>query len=116
MGDEEVVALLRRSYGDEIETAINYLTNSIILDGVEAEEIKDAPRADIQEELGHAKQFGERLKQLDAQLPESGGFGMRLPFLQPPDSSTDVIEGKLRTTRLRCSVTYSMRCVRPMIW
>lgn len=91
MGNEAVIDLLRKSYGDELETVMNYLTNSIILDGVRAEEIKEALRTDIQEELGHAEQLGERLKQLDARPPASGDFEMRQPFLQPPDSSTDVL-------------------------
>lgn len=91
MGNEKVIELLRKSYGDELETVMNYLTNSIILDGVRAEEIKDALRADIQEELGHAEQLGERLKQLDARPPASGEFEMRQPSLQPPESSLDIL-------------------------
>lgn len=91
MDNEKVIELLRKSYGDELETVMNYLTNSIILDGVRAEEIKDALRADIQEELGHAEQLGERLKQLDARPPASGEFEMRQPSLQPPESSLDVL-------------------------
>ncbi len=91
MGNEEVIGLLQKSYGDELETVMNYLTNSIVLDGVRAEEIKEALRTDIQEELGHAEQLGERLKQLDARPPASGDFEMRQPSLQPPKSSTDVL-------------------------
>lgn len=91
MAREEVIRLLRKSYGDELETVMNYLTNALVLDGVRAEEIKEALRADIQEELGHAEQIGERLKQLDARPPASGEFEMRQPSLQPPEDSTDVL-------------------------
>ena len=60
---EDVTALLKRAYQDEIETVMNYMTNSIVLDGVRAEEIKESLQTDIQEELTHAEQLGNRLKQ-----------------------------------------------------
>jgi bacterioferritin len=88
---EEVTRLLRKAYGDEIETVMNYLTNSIVLDGVRAEEIKDSLQADIQEELNHAEQLGERLKQLDDRPPASMEIEMRQTALQLPDDPTDVI-------------------------
>jgi bacterioferritin len=95
---EEVTRLLRKAYGDEIETVMNYLTNSIVLDGVRAEEIKESLNADIQEELDHARMLGERLKQLDERPPASADFEARQHSLQPPELSTDVlavIEGVL---------------------
>ena len=98
MANQAVVDLLRTAYLDELETVMNYLTNSIVLDGVRAEEIRESLQADIQEELGHAQQLGERLKQLDARPPASGDFTMRQESLQPPADSTDVlavIEGVL---------------------
>ncbi|WP_276270701.1 ferritin-like domain-containing protein [Haloarcula litorea] len=98
MTDDRVIELLRRAYGDEIETVMNYQTNAIVLDGVRAEEIKESLQADIQEELGHAEMLGQRLKQLDAQPPGSGEFTARQDSLQPPADSTDVlsvIEGVL---------------------
>ena len=95
---EEVTRLLRKAYGDEIETVMNYLTNSIVLDGVRAEEIKESLDADIQEELEHARMLGQRLKQLDERPPASAEFEARQHSLQPPERSTDVlavIEGVL---------------------
>ena len=91
MGSDEVITLLRKAYGDEIETVMNYLSNSIVLDGVRAEEIKESLEADIQEELGHAGQLGQRLKQLGARPPGSGEFTARQDSLQPPEDSTDVL-------------------------
>ncbi|MFC6976776.1 ferritin-like domain-containing protein [Halomicroarcula sp. GCM10025709] len=91
MTDQEVVDLLRDAYNDEIETVMNYMTNAIVLDGVRAEEIKDSLQQDIQEELNHAQQLGERLKQLDARPPGSAEFQMRQETLQPPEESTDVL-------------------------
>ena len=38
----------------ELETVMNYIANSINLDGVRAEEIKKALAANVVEELGHA--------------------------------------------------------------
>ena len=91
MSSEKVIDLLRKAYGDEMETVMNYQTNAIVLDGVRAEEIKESLNADIQEELGHAEQLGNRLKQLDARPPSSADFVARQDSLQPPEDSTDVL-------------------------
>jgi len=90
MTSEEVTRLLRKAYGDEIETVMNYLSNSIALDGVRAEEIKESLQTDIQEELGHAEQLGERLKQFDQLPPGSMAFEAHQETLQPPEDTTDV--------------------------
>lgn len=74
MSSERVVELLKTAYADEIETVMNYQTNAIVLDGVRAEEIKESLKQDVQEELGHAEQLGQRLKQLDARPPGSAEF------------------------------------------
>ncbi len=98
MTSEEVTNLLKKAYGDEIETVMNYMTNSIVLDGVSAEEVKESLQVDIQEELGHAEQLGQRLKQLDERPPGSAEFEAHQQSLQPPEDSTDVlsvIEGVL---------------------
>jgi bacterioferritin len=91
MASEEVITLLRKAYIDEMETVMNYQTNAIVLDGVRAEEIKESLQTDIQEELTHAGQLGQRLKQLDARPPGSGEFTARQDSLQPPEDSTDVL-------------------------
>jgi bacterioferritin len=91
MSSERVLELLREAYSDEIETVMNYQTNAIVLDGVRAEEIKESLRQDIQEELTHAEQLGQRLKQLDARPPGSAEFVARQDSLQPPEDSTDVL-------------------------
>jgi Protein distantly related to bacterial ferritins len=97
-GMDEVTALLHEAYMEEFETVMSYQTNAIVLDGVRAEEIKESLQADIQEELAHAQQLGERLKQLDARPPGSMEFSPVQESLQPPTESTDVlsvIEGVL---------------------
>ncbi len=98
MTSDRVIDLLQGAYLDEMETIINYQTNAVVLDGVRAEEIKDSLQQDIQEELGHAEQLGQRLKQLNARPPGSSSFRARQDSLQPPADSTDVlavIEGVL---------------------
>jgi bacterioferritin len=98
MADPEVIRLLKKSYQDEIETVMNYQTNAIVLDGVRAEEIKESLQTDIQEELTHSQQIGERLKQLDEAPPGSAEFESTQHGLQPPEDTTDVlsvIEGVL---------------------
>lgn len=91
MTNKKVTQILRSAYNDEIETVMNYLSNSIILDGVSAEEIKENLDADIQEELDHAELLGHRLKQLDERPPASYDFEARQESLQPPKNSTDVL-------------------------
>lgn len=91
MSESKVIELLKKSYGDELETVMNYQTNAIILDGVRAEEIKASLQQDIQEELTHSRQLGDRLKQLGARPPSSADFTARQDSLQPPEDSTDVL-------------------------
>jgi bacterioferritin len=88
---DQVIDLLRKAYSDEMETVINYQTNALVLDGVRAEEIKESLQQDIQEELSHAEQLGQRLKQLGARPPASDEFVARQESLQPPEDSTDVL-------------------------
>ena len=91
MSSDEVIDLLRQAYADELETVTNYLANGIILDGVRAAEVRESLLADVQEELGHAQQLGDRLKQLDARPPASMELEMRQEALQPPEDATDVL-------------------------
>ncbi len=86
----EVIELLTASYSMELETVMNYLANSINLDGVRAEEIKKSLAADITAELGHAQQLGQRIKQIGGTVP--GSLGVKLGGQQQPaKSSTDVV-------------------------
>lgn len=88
---EEIVKSLRKAYNAEVETVINYLSNSLHLEGVRAEFIKQALAADIQEELGHAQQLGNRIKQLGGTVPGSIHLQMTQKTLEPPADPTDVI-------------------------
>src|SRR5690242_14690212 len=71
---EEIVGLLTQAYWMEIETVMNYITNSVNPDGVRAREISEALAEDIQEELGHAQQFAQRIKELYGVVPGSLEF------------------------------------------
>lgn len=86
-----IVGELQKSYSMELETVLNYLANSINLDGVRAEEIKKALAADVAEELLHARQLGERIKQLGGQVAGSLDLRFGQRALQPSADTTDVI-------------------------
>jgi bacterioferritin len=88
---EEIVELLTRAYWMEIETVMSYVANSINPDGVRAQEIREALEADIQEELGHAQQFGQRIKELYGVVPGSLAFQAEQTELQPPSVQTDIV-------------------------
>jgi bacterioferritin len=88
---EQLIELLRKAYWMEIETVMSYVANSINPDGIRAQEIKESLDADIQEELGHARQFGERIKELYGTVPGSLDFQAEQSYLQPPDRATDIV-------------------------
>ena len=87
---DEVVHLLAQAYWMEIETVINYIANSVNPDGVRAQEIVEALRQDVPEELAHAQQFAERIKELYGVVPGSLEFEPTQTYLQPPERSTDI--------------------------
>lgn len=96
---KEIVKNLIISYWMEIETVMNYIANSINLDGVRAEEIKKSLQADIAEEITHAQTLAKRIKEIDGVVPGSLDFKAAQKYLQPPKDSTDVvsvIEGVLK--------------------
>jgi bacterioferritin len=88
---EEIVALLTRAYWMEMETVMSYVANSAALDGIRAEEIAEALSADVDEELGHARRFAERIKELYGTPPGTMDFTPEQTSLQPPEDATDVV-------------------------
>jgi bacterioferritin len=87
---QEVIEMLKESYSMELETVMNYLANSVNLDGVRAEEIKKSLAADITEELSHAQIIGHRIKQLGGLVP--GSLAIKLGGqTQPTENTTDVV-------------------------
>ena len=87
----EIIAMLERAYWMEIETVISYITNSVNPDGIRAQEIIESLRADVQEELGHAQQFADRIKELYGTVPGSMAFTPEQTYLQPPENTTDIV-------------------------
>jgi bacterioferritin len=88
---EEIVGLLTKAYWMEIETVMSYVANSINPDGVRAQEIIESLAEDVQEELGHAQQFGNRIKELYGVVPGSLDFRAEQSYLQPPAEQTDIV-------------------------
>jgi bacterioferritin len=88
---EELIGLLKKAYWMEIETVMSYLANSINPDGVRAQEIVESLEEDIQEELGHAQQYAQRIKELYGVVPGSLEFSAEQSYLQPPDHQTDIV-------------------------
>ena len=88
---EQLIEMLTKAYWMEIETVMSYIANSINPDGVRAQEIIESLKEDIQEELGHATQFGNRIKELYGVVPGSLDFSAEQSYLQPPDAQTDIV-------------------------
>jgi bacterioferritin len=87
----ELIELLKKAYWMEIETVMSYITNSINPDGVRAKEIIESLEEDIDEELDHARRFGQRIKELYGVVPGSVDFHAEQSYLQPPDEQTDIV-------------------------
>jgi bacterioferritin len=87
----ELIELLKTAYWMEIESVMSYLANSINPDGVRAQEIVEHLQQDIQDELGHAQKFGNRIKELYGVVPGSLDFTAEQTYLQPPAEQTDVV-------------------------
>jgi len=88
---EQIIELLKKAYWMEIETVMSYLANSVNPDGVRAQEIIESLQQDVEEELGHARQFGARIKELYGVVPGSLDFKAEQSYLQPPDEQTDIV-------------------------
>ncbi|HEY2714614.1 MAG TPA: ferritin-like domain-containing protein [Solirubrobacterales bacterium] len=88
---ERVVELLSQAYWMEVETVMSYLAASTNLDGVRAQEIRESLAEDVEEELGHARQFADRIKELYGVVPGSLDFSAEQTYLQPPEEQTDIV-------------------------
>jgi bacterioferritin len=88
---DEIIEMLQKAYWMEIETVMSYIANSVNPDGVRAQEIKESLEQDITEELGHAKLFAERIKELYGVVPGSKDFSAEQSYLQPPDEQVDIV-------------------------
>src|SRR5215211_433510 len=87
----ELIEMLKKAYFMELETVTSYITNSINPDGVRAQEIKESLQEDVREELGHAQEFANRIKELYGTVPGSLEFTPEQTYLQPPEQATDIV-------------------------
>jgi bacterioferritin len=87
----DILELLQKAYWMEVETVMSYLAGSVNPDGVRAQEIKESLAEDIEEELDHAKQFANRIKELYGVVPGSLDFTAEQSFLQPAEEQTDIV-------------------------
>ncbi len=88
---EQLIELLTKAYWMEVETVMSYIANSVNPDGIRAREIVESLEEDIQEELGHAQQFAQRIKELYGVVPGSLEFTPEQSYLQPATEQTDVV-------------------------
>jgi bacterioferritin len=88
---EEIVGLLTKAYFMEMETVISYTTASANIDGIRGDVIAQDLRDDVQEELGHAQRFADRIRDLYGQVPGSQAIKPEQDTLQPPEDDTDVV-------------------------
>jgi len=88
---DHVIDLLTKAYWMEVETVMSYLAASTNPDGVRAREIVESLEEDVDEELGHARQFAARIKELYGVVPGSKDFAAEQGFLQPPEHQTDIV-------------------------
>lgn len=88
---KKIIKELTVSYNMELETVINYISNSVNPDGVRAEEIKKSLGADVVGEIAHAQQLARRIKQLGGTVPGSLDMEWTQKMLQPVKKSTDIV-------------------------
>lgn len=89
--NDTLIEELIRAYWLELEATLNYLAISVDLDGIRAEEIKKSLAADIQIEIGHAKDLASRIKEIGGRVPGSFEFKAVQASLQPPEDTTDLV-------------------------
>ncbi len=89
--EEQIIAELTRVYFMEIETVMNFISNSTNLVGVKAEPIKKSLLADVAEEIGHAQVLARRIHVLGGSVPGSEAFRAAQHTLQPPGDPCDVV-------------------------
>lgn len=86
----KIIKLLIVAYNAELETVMNYIANSVNLDGVRAEHIKESLLKDVPAELGHAQLIARRIRTIGGIVPGSQSLDWNQSSLQPPKDTTDV--------------------------
>lgn len=89
--EKEIVDALVVSYRMELETVMNYIANSVNLDGVRAKHIKDELAGDVPTEIQHAQLLANRIKTIGGVVPGSLDLPFDQKMLQPPKDTTDLV-------------------------
>lgn len=87
---QEIITALQKAYWKEIETIMNYQANSVNLDGIRAEEVREILADEVSDELGHSRQLAERIKELEGTVQGSMKFSAEQNTSQPPADTTDL--------------------------
>jgi bacterioferritin len=87
---QEIITALQKAYWKEIETIMNYQANSVNLDGIRAEEVREILTSEVSDELGHSRQLAERIKELEGTVEGSMDFKSEQKTSQPPADTTDL--------------------------
>ena len=86
-----IIAELKRSYANELETIQNYLAHTIDLEGAGAELIRETLEEEIALKLRHARRLAKRINMLGGRVPGSLELPRSQDSLQPPPENTDVM-------------------------
>jgi len=86
-----IIAELKRSYANELETIQNYLAHSIDLEGTGAELIRETLEEEITLKLRHARRLAKRINMLGGRVQGSLEMPRSQHSLQPPVENTDVM-------------------------
>ncbi|MBK1831213.1 hypothetical protein JIN77_10780 [Verrucomicrobiaceae bacterium R5-34] len=87
---EKLIDLLQTAYSAELETAENYLSWSVNLDGLHAQTIKEMLAKDVQVELAHARLLAERIYVLGGVVPGSMQLNKNQRYLQPSQEQSGI--------------------------
>lgn len=90
MKGKKIIKELQTAYWKEIETVMNYLAHSVNLDGIRAQEIQEILREEVQDEMGHAQQLANRIKDMDGTVEGSFQFTPEQDTAQPVEDTTDL--------------------------
>jgi bacterioferritin len=69
---------------------MNYLAHSANLDGIKAEEIREILSEEVNDEISHAEQLANRIKELGGTVDGSKKFKPEQESGQPPADTTDI--------------------------
>lgn len=84
---------LREAYTHELEAVINYLTNSVVLEGILSEEVSNELLQDAQtDEIQHAVRLGNRIAILGGRPPYATEMNFERTSLEPPEDRTDYLK------------------------